>query len=84
MNNFISISDAKSRLPQLISRVNKHDNRFIITVRDHPKAVLMSVEKLESLEETVEVLSIPGIIQSIRKSKNQFRKGNFIELSELI
>lgn len=83
MNSLISISAARARLPDLVSRVNKYMDRITITVKGQPKATLISEEELESLEETAEVLAIPNIKEDIQKSKEQIRKGKYTLLEDL-
>lgn len=83
MNNPISISDARATLPDLVERVNENLDRVVITVNGKPKAVMVSVEELESLEETAEVLTIPHIKKDIAKSRKQIVKGGFVPLSDL-
>lgn len=81
--NTIAISDLRTNLPLVISQTADKLKRFIITVSGQPKAVLISLEELESLQETAEVLSIPGILESLKESKKQARKGELISLQEL-
>ena len=83
MNNLISISDVRANLPDLVNRVNNNLDRIVITVSGKPKAVLVSAEELESLEETAEILSIPGALDSIKKGQRQIKKGQFIKLYDL-
>ncbi len=83
MGNLISISDARANLPDLVSKVNENLDRVIITVNGKPKATLVSAEELESLEETAEVLAIPGIKKSIEEGVRQAKKGKGIPLSRL-
>lgn len=83
MNNPISISDARATLPDLVERVNENLDRVVITVNGKPKAVMVSVEELESLEETAEVLTIPHIKKGIVKSRKQIAKREFVPLSDL-
>lgn len=83
MSDFISISDARATLPDLINKISKNMDRATITVNGKPKAVVMSAEELESLEETAEILSIPGALEDIRKGKEQIKKGQFVKLSDL-
>lgn len=83
MNNPIPISDARSNLPELVKKVNKNMDRVIITVNGEPKAILLSAEEVESLEETAEILSIPNIKKDLAKSKKQIKKGEFTPLSSL-
>lgn len=79
----IAISDLRANLPSLINRVSEKLERFIITVSGKPKAVVISPEELESLEETAEILATPGALKAIRKSSEQIRRGEYITLEEL-
>jgi len=83
MSDLISISNARANLPDLVTRVSDTLERITITVNGKPKAILVSAEELESLEETAEVLAIPHIKKDIEKSRKQIKKGEFIALSEL-
>ncbi len=83
MNNLIPISDVRTNLPDLVNKVSKDLDRVIITVNGRPKAILVSSEELESLEETAEILAIPGALKSIKKGTKQIKRGKFIPLSEL-
>lgn len=83
MNNLFSISSARAKLPELVNKVNKNLDRVVITVNGQPKAVLLSSEELESLEETAEILSIPGAVKSIKRGLSQAKKGQGIPISEL-
>ena len=68
MSNLVPISDARANLPDLVNKVNKNLDRVVITVNGQPKAILVSAEELESLEETAEILAIPGASESILRS----------------
>lgn len=83
MNNLIAISDARANLPDLVTQINKQSDRAVITVNGQPKVVMISIEELESLEETAEILTISGIKEDIKRSKKQFYKGQFVSLSDL-
>lgn len=77
------MSYARQNLSKLVSKVNRHIDRVIINVKGQPKATLISTEKLESLEETIEVLSIPEALESIKKGQKQIKNGRFVYLSDL-
>ncbi len=83
MSNLISISDARANLPDLVSKVNKNMDRVIITVNGQPKATLVSADELESLEETAEILSIPGARESIKRGMKQIERGEFVTIDQL-
>lgn len=83
MSNFISISDARAILPDLINKISKNMDRATITVNGKPKAVVLSFDELESLEETAEFRPTPGALESIRKGKKQIENGQFVMLADL-
>jgi antitoxin YefM len=83
MTQLITISDARAKLPSLINKVSEGLTRFLVTVNNKPKAVIISIEELESLEETAEVLSIPGARKSIKEGLDDVKKGEYITLEEL-
>ena len=83
MSNFISISDARSILPDLVNKVSKNMDRVTLTVNGKPRAVVLSPEELESLEETAEILAIPNIKKDLQKSRKQFKEGKFVYLEDL-
>jgi prevent-host-death family protein len=84
MTNLITISDARANLPSLIKKLNKGIDRFLITVNNKPKAVILSLDELESLEETAEVLAIPGAKESIVEGFEQAKQGKGIPLKDLL
>ena len=79
----MSISDVRANLPELVTQVSNTMGRIIITVNGQPKATLVSAEELESLEETAEILSIPGAKESILRGLKQAKKGKGVSLSDL-
>ena len=84
MTNQVSISNVRARLPNLVSKVNKNLDRVVITVNGQPKAVLVSPEDLESLEETAEILSIPQAKQCISQGIKQIKKGHVIPFKNVV
>lgn len=83
MTKLIAISEARANLPELVNKVNQNLDRVVITINGQPKAVLVSEEELESLEETAEILAIPGAKTNIKKGLSEAKKGQGIPLSQL-
>ena len=84
MSNLVAISDARANLPELVNKVSDNLDRFIITVNGQPKAVLVSEEELESLEETAEILAIPGAKEAIDRGVEQAKKGEVRPLEDIL
>lgn len=83
MANTVAISDARANLPNLVNKVAKNMDRVFITVNGKPKAAVISLEELESLEETAEVLAIPGALKSIKRGRAQIKRGEYVRLEDL-
>lgn len=81
--NTVAISDLRANLPKFINQVADKFDRLVITVSGKPKAVILSPEEVESLEETAEILAVPGALKKIKKGEAQARKGKGISLREL-
>ena len=79
----IAISQFRSNLPKLINEVDTYMKRLVISVSGKPKAVLLSLDELESLEETAEVLAISGAKQSIIRGLKQAKKRQGISFNNL-
>src|SRR5262250_1108339 len=52
----VPLSEAKARLSELARRVRLQHERITLTRNGEPEAVLLSVEDLEGLEMTLEIL----------------------------
>ena len=64
-----SLADAKNRLSELVSAVQGTWERVTITKNGRPAAVLIAPEDLESLIETLEILSDPDAMAAIREAR---------------
>lgn len=79
----IAISRFRNNLPSLIDDVNKYMKRLIISVSGKPKAVVLSLEDLEALEETAEILSTPNAYKNIVVGLKQAKQKRGILLRDL-
>ncbi|MGH8905553.1 MAG: type II toxin-antitoxin system Phd/YefM family antitoxin [Egibacteraceae bacterium] len=71
----VSLAEVKNRLSEVVERVGREHGRIVITKHGHPAAVLLSVEDLESLEETLEILSSPALLAKIREAEADATEG---------
>lgn len=75
MSSTLPLAEVKSHLSELVSRVNGQHERVTVTVHGRPSAVLMAVEDLESLEETIAVLSDPDTMRQMGESDAELDRG---------
>jgi antitoxin YefM len=64
----LPLADVRDRLSPIVTSVESTHERVVITKNGRPAAVLISVDDLESLEETLEILSEPGAARAIKES----------------
>lgn len=62
------LADVKNRLSEVVDRLEREHGRVVITKHGHPAAVVMSVDDLESLEETLDVMDSAALLADIRES----------------
>lgn len=83
MNKSMSVSNARAALSDLVNKVNINMDRVTITINGRPKATLVSAEELDALEETADIVSIPGAKKSILEGMKQAKKGRGTDISNL-
>lgn len=71
----ISVTDARTRLPELVDDVSKRLHEYVITKHGRAHAVLMSAEEHEALLETLEILSDSATMERIRKGLEELGRG---------
>lgn len=75
MPEFASLADAKAHLSELVSRVGAQHERITVTVHGRPTAVLLAVDDLEALEETIALLSDAAALQALGESDAELARG---------
>jgi antitoxin YefM len=78
ISRYIPITTAKNDLLELIRQVESLDESVAVTKNGVPTAVIMSMEKYAGLLETLDILSDPDVVKSLRTSISQARRGKWI------
>ena len=65
----LPLAEVKNRLSEVVEQVETQHARVTITKHGRPAAVVMSVDDLDSLEETLRVLSDPALLAQVRASR---------------
>ncbi len=79
----VALSEAKDKLSALVDEAGSTHEVIAITRHGHTAAVLMSADDLESLHETLHVLSTPGAVEELGASDADFAAGDTITGEEL-
>lgn len=70
-----SLADVKAHLSELVAQVGAQHDRVTVTVHCRPTAVLVAVEDLESLEETIEILSDSSMLRALADADAELESG---------
>lgn len=81
--NVLTASDARSNLYEILGQVKKNLRRFVITHHGIPQAVVISIEDLESWEETLEILSNKKLMRDIHQAQKDRKAGRVYSLEEV-
>jgi antitoxin YefM len=76
------LAEVKNRLSEVVERLEREHGRVVITKHGHAAAVVMSVEDLESLEETLEVMGSEALLADIREALAELGGGEAPVLSK--
>lgn len=78
----MALRDVKNRLSEVVDQVEREHDRVVITRHGKPAAVVISADDLESLEETLKVVSRPKLISQVRDSLAELAAGEAVVLSK--
>ena len=71
----MSLADVKDRLSEVVDVLGREHGRVVITKHGHPAAVIISVTDLESMEETLDIMSNEGLLADIRQGVAEMNDG---------
>src|SRR4029079_19063074 len=67
----LTLEEVTNQLPEVIDRLERDDVRVVISKHGQPAAVVLSVDELDSLEETLAVLSSPDLMSDIDAARGE-------------
>jgi len=71
----LPLAEVKAHLSELIERVNSQHERVTVTVHGRPSVVLVSPDDLETLEETIAILSDGDTPRQLAASDAEVARG---------
>lgn len=79
---FLTVTEAKKSLCELVREVDERFDRIIITRAGHPAAVLIAYDDYAGLEETIDIMSDPDLVKQIREGLEDIRAGRTVSLED--
>lgn len=83
MSDTLPLAEVKAKFSEMVDRVEHTHDRITVTRNGRRAAVLISAEELESLEDTLELLSDPKAVTELRESVAAHAAGDFVTGDEL-
>jgi antitoxin YefM len=78
----VPLAEVKNRLSEVVDRLEREHGRVVITKHGRPAAVMLSLEDLESLEETLAILSDPELMAAVEEADAEVAADSTTRLSE--
>jgi len=75
----LPITKARDNFPDIIDRADRLLDEYIITVNGEPKAVIMSVQELASLKETLDILSNKALMKTLAEADKDTKKKKYVD-----
>lgn len=76
------LGEVKNRLSEVVEEIEREHGRLVITKHGRPAAVVISVEDLESLEETLDILDSTSAMADVRESLAEMEAGQASALTQ--
>ncbi|MEI7630179.1 MAG: type II toxin-antitoxin system Phd/YefM family antitoxin [Actinomycetes bacterium] len=68
MSKYMALALVRQDLSGIVEEVSSTHERVVVTRHGEPAAVLLSIDDLEALEETLEILADAALVAAIQKS----------------
>ncbi|MBU4312267.1 MAG: type II toxin-antitoxin system Phd/YefM family antitoxin [Candidatus Omnitrophica bacterium] len=83
MAKYISVRELRKNLANIIKDTKTHYERYVVSKRGKPEAVLMSMDDYEGWLETLEIMSDKEAMEDIRQAEKEFKEGKAIDFEEV-
>ncbi len=83
MPETLPLAEIKAHLSEIVDRVEREHERIVLTRNGRPAAVIMSPEDLESLEDTLDLLSDPAAMRGVDIARQELREGRVVAADQL-
>lgn len=75
LGEHLSLADVKNRLSEVVDKLEREHGRVVVTKHGRPAVVMLNVDDLESLEETLAILSKPTLRDAVLEGADDVAAG---------
>lgn len=83
MAKYISVRELRKNLANVIKDTKTHYERYVVSKRGKPEAVLMSMDDYEGWLETLEIMSDPKAMEDIRLAEKELKEGKVYDFEKV-
>ncbi|MBA2726356.1 MAG: type II toxin-antitoxin system Phd/YefM family antitoxin [Actinobacteria bacterium] len=84
MSEPFSIEDAREHFSELVESVAGNRERVAVKTPDGGEVIIMNAEDLQSLEDSLAMLSNSEFMTALRESLGQAARGEFVSVDDLM
>ena len=77
------MAQARDHLAEVVESVQKTHDRVTLTRHGQPAAVIIAVADLDSILETLDILSTPGALEAIREGQADVAAGRYVTMEDM-
>lgn len=79
----ISVRELRPNISKVLNDIHEKFDRYIISRRGKPEAIIMSIEDYEGLLETIEIESDKELMTRLKRAEKDIKEGRTISFDEL-
>lgn len=83
MVHTVTLKELRPKLPEVIAGIDEKLDRYMVTRRGKPVAVLLSVDDYEGLLETIEILSDKDAVKRIKAAQLEVQSSKTVSLEHV-
>ena len=77
------MAQARDHLAEVVESVQKTHDRVTLTRHGQPAAVIIAAADLDSILETLDILSTPGALEAIREGQADAAAGRYVTMEDM-
>lgn len=79
----LPLAEVKARLSAVLDDVTRTHERIVVTRNGRPEVVILSVHDLAAIEETIDILSTPGLPAALDAAAAEIDSDEWVGADEL-
>src|SRR5215813_212159 len=78
------LGEARDHLSEIVHEVATTHERVVVISDGRPTVVIVALDDLDAIEETLDILRTPGALEEIRQAEEELSRGEGIDAHEVL